>query len=170
MNDNPMSTSGAITLITALSNNPNSTITNLELQGNPVEYEFLRILKEVQAARTVTVSYGTVLRSGNTTQDLGKPAVGECGPVKPVLISEENLIINNRKRLQELFTKYYIASTEKGMCNPEELIDCLLLMSPGLNTKQLNAVVQGMPRNHHNLIPLRNLFEAKEQKQRHMVS
>lgn len=32
MNDNPMSTSGAITLITALSNNPNSTITNLELQ------------------------------------------------------------------------------------------------------------------------------------------
>lgn len=68
-----------------------------------------------------------MLRSGNTTQDLGKPAVGECGPVKPVLISEENLIINNRKRLQELFTKYYIASTEKGMCNPEELIDCLLV-------------------------------------------
>ena len=94
-------------------------------QGNPVEYEFLRTLKEIQSDRKVTVTYGTVLRSGNTTQDLGKPAIGPAGPTKPVMIMEENLIINNTKRLQELFTKYYLHAAEKGMCDPEELIECL---------------------------------------------
>lgn len=82
-------------------------------------------MKELQTDRQVIVTHGTVLRSGNTTQDLGKPAIGPAGPTKPVLIMEENLIINNKQRLQELFTKYYLESAEKGMCNPEELIECL---------------------------------------------
>lgn len=94
-------------------------------QGNPVEFEFLRTLRELKSSREITVTHGSIMRSGNTQQDLGKPAIGPGGPNKPVLIMEENLIINNTKRLQELFTKYYINSVEQGMCNPEELIECL---------------------------------------------
>ena len=99
--------------------------TLFSLQGNPVEFEFLRTLRELQSNRQITVTHGSVMRAGNTQQDLGKPGIGPNGPTKPVLIMEENLVINNTKRLQELFTKYYISSVEQGMCNPDELIECL---------------------------------------------
>lgn len=78
--------------------------------------------------KSVKVTYGSILRSGNTSQDIGKPAVDPSGPKKAVLIMEENLIINNTKRLQEIFAKYYVSAAEKGMCNPNELIECLTVL------------------------------------------
>ena len=112
-------------VLTQCSNFIRHMTTLFSLQGNPVEFEFLRTLRELQSNRQITVTHGSVMRAGNTQQDLGKPGIGPNGPTKPVLIMEENLVINNTKRLQELFTKYYISSVEQGMCNPDELIECL---------------------------------------------
>lgn len=96
------------------------------MQGNPIEYEFLKINKELKEQKPhITIKHGTMLRSGNTKQDLGKPAVDETGPRKPVILTSETLIINDAKRLEHLFFKYYLVSAEKGMCDPEELFECL---------------------------------------------
>ncbi len=42
------------------------------LQGIPVEFEFLKLVEEVQKKREFTVMHGPVLWSGNTPQDIGQ--------------------------------------------------------------------------------------------------
>jgi len=91
-----------------------------------VEFEFLEVLKSLKSKRDVTVTYGSVLRAGNTSYDLGKRAIDPYGKSKkPVMVLEEHLVINKPQRLRELLQKHYPESAAKQSCLPEELTYCL---------------------------------------------
>ena len=66
-------------------------------QEIPVEYEFIRIVEELQRKRTgFKVSHGPILRSGNTPEDVGKPAIDPT--VKhPLLIFKEHILVNDTR-------------------------------------------------------------------------
>ena len=46
------------------------------MQNVPVEFEFKTILREIEKKKeNFTVKYGSLLRSGNTVEDIGKRAI-----------------------------------------------------------------------------------------------
>ena len=72
----------------------------------PVEFEFLRIFEDVKAKKpNFKLTHGPILNSGNTAEDLGKPAVHPQRRKEPVMILEQHIVVNDM-RLLEILKKY----------------------------------------------------------------
>ena len=69
----------------------------MTLQDIPVEFEFLKTVQEVEKKRPFRVSYGLVMRSGNTTQDIGKPGIDPFMKHNPFVVLREHIVINDTK-------------------------------------------------------------------------
>ena len=72
----------------------------------PVEFEFLRIFEDIKAKKhNFKLTHGPILNSGNTAEDLGKPAVHPHRRKEPVMILEQHIVVNDM-RLLEILKKY----------------------------------------------------------------
>ena len=96
-----------------------------EFQENPVEFEFLRVAKALAVKKPEFELYhGAILRAGNTTNDIGKPAIDIVRlSQRPVMILKGDLIINQPDKLIKCLNKYKIKST----CTTDQLVTCLLV-------------------------------------------
>ena len=71
-------------------------------QDIPVEYEFLRVSEEVARRREgFTATHGPVLRSGNTPEDIGKPAIDPY-PKDPLIVLRDHIVVNDFRILDIL--------------------------------------------------------------------
>lgn len=76
------------------------------LQDVPVEFEFLRIFEDIKGKKpNFKLTHGPILSSGNTADDLGKPAVHPFRRKEPVMILEQHIVVNDM-RLLEILKKY----------------------------------------------------------------
>ena len=67
-----------------------------------MEYEFLRTAEEIGKRREgFKALHGPVLRSGNTPEDIGKPAIDPY-PRDPLIILQEHIIVNDFRILDIL--------------------------------------------------------------------
>ena len=94
-------------------------------QENPVEYEFLRICKELRTKKShFQVFHGPILRAGNTTEDIGKPAIDIVRmSQKPVMILKGQLHINNPSKFADCMTKRRWKS--KKSLTPEQVCEII---------------------------------------------
>jgi len=77
------------------------------LQGNPVEYEFLRVVKAIKTGKpNFSSPHGTILRAGNSTSDIGKPAIDiERLSKRPIMILQQHIIVNDAAKLRDHLDK-----------------------------------------------------------------
>ncbi|KAL4238568.1 hypothetical protein ACF0H5_003275 [Mactra antiquata] len=72
----------------------------------PIEFEFLRIFEDIKSKKPdFKLNHGPILGSGNTADDLGKPAVHPHRKKEPVLILDQHIIVNDM-RLLGILQKY----------------------------------------------------------------
>lgn len=86
---------------------------NFRLQDVPVEFEFLRIIEDIKAKRpNFKVVHGPILRVGNTTEDLGKPAIDPNPRRKkdPIMVLDQHIVVNDF-RLLDILKRYDPDST-----------------------------------------------------------
>lgn len=77
-------------------------------QDVPVEFEFLRIIEDIKAKRpNFKVVHGPILRVGNTTEDLGKPAIDPNPRRKkdPIMVLDQHIVVNDF-RLLDILKRY----------------------------------------------------------------
>ena len=74
-------------------------------QDVPVEFEFLRIFEDIKVTKpNFKLKHGPVLSSGNTADDLGKPAIHPYKRKEPVLILDQHIVVNDKRLLDILKT------------------------------------------------------------------
>lgn len=77
-------------------------------QDVPVEFEFLRIIEDIKAKRpNFKVVHGPILRVGNTTEDLSKPAIDPNPRRKkdPIMVLDQHIVVNDF-RLLDILKRY----------------------------------------------------------------
>lgn len=106
MGNNILTTAGAIVLATSINGSDSSELQELDLTDVPVEFEFLRIFEDIKAKKpNFKLTHGPILSSGNTAEDLGKPAVHPHRRKEPVMILDQHIVVNDM-RLLEILKKY----------------------------------------------------------------
>ena len=101
------------------------------LQECPVEYEFLQTVKELENKRTFKVLHGTVMRSGNTTSDIGKPAIDPHQRENPLLVLKEHIVVNDIRILdilKEYDTEQTYSVSQNEFASALEVGDLHLLL------------------------------------------
>ena len=59
-------------------------------------------MEEIQRKRSFQGVHGPVLRSGNTTQDLGKPSMDPHRNLDPLLLLKEHIVVNDTRIVDKL--------------------------------------------------------------------
>ena len=63
-----------------------------------MEYEFLKLCENIKMKRpNFKVKYGPVLRSGNTSDDLGKTGIDPFKKEDPVVVLQEHIVVNDMR-------------------------------------------------------------------------
>jgi hypothetical protein len=75
------------------------------IQDIPVEFEFLRLVTEIKKKRPFNVIHGSLLRSGNTTSDIGKASIDPISNNDPLLILREHIVVNDT-RIFDILKRY----------------------------------------------------------------
>lgn len=71
-----------------------------------MEYEFLRICEDIKLKKpNFKVSFGPVLRTGNTADDLSKMGIDPNKKVAPILVLQEHIVVNDM-RLLDILKRY----------------------------------------------------------------
>jgi len=93
------------------------------MQDVPVEYEFLRICEEIARKKpNFKVLHGPILRSGNTSEDLGKKAIDPFKKKDPVMVLDEHIVVNDL-RLVDILRRH---DPDESLCvTPEQFIASL---------------------------------------------
>ncbi|XP_021367603.1 leucine-rich repeat-containing protein 74B-like isoform X2 [Mizuhopecten yessoensis] len=103
MGNNLLTTIGAIALARSINETDSSEMEELDLTDIPVEFEFLRICEDIKMKRTnFKVTHGPILRSGNTMEDLGKPAIDPFKRKDPVMVLQDHIVVNDMRLLDIL--------------------------------------------------------------------
>ena len=74
-------------------------------QDIPVEYEFKKLVEQIQKKRSFRVLHGTVLRSGNTSDDINKAQVNPNPKQNPLVVLREHIVINDT-RIVDILRQY----------------------------------------------------------------
>ncbi|KAL8619683.1 hypothetical protein ACOMHN_019738 [Nucella lapillus] len=140
MGNNLITSGGAIALITAINNTDNCEVEELDLTDIEVEYEFLRVVEDTRMKRPNFVCrYGSVMRAGNTIDDLGKPGIDPFKNKKdPVVILQEHIVVNDTRLVDIL--KRYDASGSLSV-SPEDFMAALEELAVPYNKEQLKQAV-----------------------------
>lgn len=75
---------------------------DFNFQDVPVEFEYLKLVDEIQAKKTFHSNEGTILRSGNTTKDLGKMGVDPNRISEPLLLLNQHILVKDARILDIL--------------------------------------------------------------------
>ncbi|XP_076464233.1 uncharacterized protein LOC143296277 [Babylonia areolata] len=136
MGNNLITSGGAIAIITSINNTDNCEVEELDLSDIEVEYEFLRVLEDTKMKRPNFVCrYGSVMRAGNTIDDLGKPGIDPFKDKKdPVVILQEHIIVNDM-RLIDILKRY--DPTGNFSVTPEDFMAALEELAVPFNREQL---------------------------------
>ncbi|XP_069118143.1 leucine-rich repeat-containing protein 74B-like isoform X2 [Argopecten irradians] len=103
MGNNLLTTIGAIALARSINETDSSEMEELDLTDVPVEFEFLRICEDIKMKRpNFKVTHGPILRSGNTMEDLGKPAIDPFKRKDPVMVLQDHIVVNDMRLLDIL--------------------------------------------------------------------
>ena len=76
----------------------------------------MKTIEEIRKRREMTAAYGPVLRSGNTPEDIGKPAVDPY-PKNPLIVLREHIVVNDF-RILDILQKY--DTDDSHSVTPEE--------------------------------------------------
>lgn len=139
MGNNILTTAGSIVLATAINNTESGELEELDLTDVPVEYEFLRIFEDIKGKKPdFRLKHGQVMSSGNTPEDLGKPAVHPYKLKEPVLILNEHIVVNDM-RLLDVLQKY---DPEGGyLVTPDDFVKAVEELAVPFNKPKLQAAV-----------------------------
>ncbi|WAR19264.1 LR74A-like protein [Mya arenaria] len=109
----------------------------LELDDVPIEFEFLRIFEDIKSKKpNFKLIHGPILSSGNTADDLGKPAVHPYKRKEPVLILDQHIIVNDM-RLLDILKKY---DPQGGFTvTPEEFVKAVEDLAVPFNKPKLET-------------------------------
>ncbi|KAL3874329.1 hypothetical protein ACJMK2_037359 [Sinanodonta woodiana] len=139
MGNNLLTTAGAIALATAISQSESSQMEELDITDVPVEFEFLRIVEEIKSKKVnFTTKHGPVLRSGNTAEDIGKPAIDPFKRKEPILLLKEHIVVNDM-RLVEVLKNY--DPDGKLSVTPEDFIHAVEDLAVPFDKKKLEMTV-----------------------------
>ncbi|XP_052770274.1 leucine-rich repeat-containing protein 74B-like isoform X2 [Mya arenaria] len=135
--NNILTTAGAIAMATALNNAESSELNELDLTDVPIEFEFLRIFEDIKSKKpNFKLIHGPILSSGNTADDLGKPAVHPYKRKEPVLILDQHIIVNDM-RLLDILKKY---DPQGGFTvTPEEFVKAVEDLAVPFNKPKLET-------------------------------
>ncbi|XP_036363215.1 leucine-rich repeat-containing protein 74B-like isoform X2 [Octopus sinensis] len=141
---NPISTTGAISLVNAINNNDNTGLNLLDLTDVSVEYEFLRIVFDIKQKKNFKAIFGHILRSGNTTEDIGKKAIevdSRNQYKKSLLILKQSVVVRD-PALMETLKKY---DTEGNFTiTPEDFIAAVKECALEIDTKDLMQTLKAI--------------------------
>jgi hypothetical protein len=71
-------------------------------------FEFLRICEDIKMKKpNFKVTFGPVLRTGNTVDDLGKMGIDPKKKVAPILVLQEHIVVNDTRLLKNHCFKYW---------------------------------------------------------------
>lgn len=62
-----------------------------------MEFEYLRLIEEIQQKRQFRAIHGRAIRSGNTNQDLGKLGIDPHRIDEPLLVLSQNILIKDQR-------------------------------------------------------------------------
>ncbi|KAF6033097.1 LRRC74A [Bugula neritina] len=157
MANNPITTAGCLVLIDAISKSQKSSLGYLDLLENPVEYEFLHVLQEVRAKKVdFQVFHGTILRAGNSTDDIGKPAIDIVRlSQQPVMILKGSLKINNPDKILEWLRKHNVKTK---LCSLDNIIKCLKELDRTLSDSAVVNALSALPRHQDDKILISDLL------------
>ncbi|KAK2180714.1 hypothetical protein NP493_430g03017 [Ridgeia piscesae] len=148
--NNPISTMGCIALAKSIKESEVSILTCLDLKDIPVEYEFLAIVDEIRKKRPdFEVVYGSVMRSGNTPEDIGKRAVDPSAPKDPLLVLQEHLIVNDT-RILDILAKFDPDDTKN--VTPEQFTSALEELGVPYTKEQLDDIAKKLGKNEDGMI------------------
>ncbi|XP_074657398.1 uncharacterized protein LOC141910602 [Tubulanus polymorphus] len=134
--NNPISTAGAISIVSAINASESSAITVLDLTDIPVEFEFIRIVEEIQMKRQFQVVHGNLMRSGNTTADIGKPGV-DPNVKDPLIVLKEHIVVNDL-RIVDALKKFDPGDT---LCvSPDNFMQALSELEIRYKRSQINDI------------------------------
>ncbi|XP_063426854.1 leucine-rich repeat-containing protein 74B-like [Mytilus trossulus] len=120
MGNNLLTTAGAIALAKVINESESTEMEELDLTDVPVEYEFLRICEDIKMKKPdFKVSFGPVLRTGNTSDDLGKMGIDPKKKVAPILVLQEHIVVNDM-RLLDILKRY--DSDQTLLVTPEDFM------------------------------------------------
>lgn len=106
MGNNLITTAGAIALAKVINESDSSGMEELDLTDVPVEFEFLRICEDIKIKKpNFKVSFGPVLRAGNTSDDISKMGIDPNKKVAPILVLQEHIVVNDM-RLLDILKRY----------------------------------------------------------------
>lgn len=163
MGNNLLTTAGAIALAKAINESESSEMEELDLTDVPVEFEFLRIIEDIKAKRpNFKVVHGPILRVGNTTEDLGKPAIDPNPRRKkdPIMVLDQHIVVNDFRLLDIL--KRYDPDNSMTLEPQQFLAACEELAIPYDRAKVEEAVkrlVDQKPGNDQGRIYFGNFFD-----------
>ncbi|GAB1601430.1 leucine-rich repeat-containing protein 74B-like isoform X2, partial [Argonauta hians] len=141
---NPMSTKGAIALVSAINNNDNTELDSLDLTNISVEYEFLRIVFDIKQKRKFHATYGHILRSGNTMEDIGKKPIevnSRNQYNQSLLILRQSVVVRD-PTLMEILQKYDLDSN--FTVSPDDFLAAVKECALEINTKELMQTLKGI--------------------------
>ncbi|KAK3576783.1 hypothetical protein CHS0354_014604 [Potamilus streckersoni] len=140
MGNNLLTTAGAIALATSISQSESSQLEELDITDVPVEFEFLRIIEEIKSKKVnFTAKYGPVLRSGNTAEDIGKPAIDPFKRKEPILLLKEHIVVNDMRLVEVL--KHYDPEGKLSV-TPEDFIHAVEDLAVPFDKKKLEMTVK----------------------------
>lgn len=101
---------------------------------NPVEFEFLNTMKLVREKKPGFQMYhGPILRSGNTPDDIGKPAIDLLRlSLKPVMILKGQITVNNTDKFRRYLARHGVKE-ESEMCTEQILQSVIQVIYKVLN-------------------------------------
>ncbi|XP_052276174.1 leucine-rich repeat-containing protein 74B-like isoform X1 [Dreissena polymorpha] len=137
MGNNLLTTSGAIVLATSINNAQSSELEELDITDVPVEFEFLRIFEDIKMKRpNFKLTHGPIISSGNTKDDLNKPAVHPHKRKEPVLILDQHIVVNDM-RLLDILKRY---DPDGGYTvSPEDFVRAVEDLAVPFNKPKLEA-------------------------------
>ncbi|XP_064602827.1 leucine-rich repeat-containing protein 74B-like [Liolophura sinensis] len=159
MGNNHITTSGAVALVTAINNNESSSLQELDLTDVPVEYEFLRVVEDIRLKRPdFRVINGPVLRSGNTLEDIGKPAIDPYRKKEPVMVLNEHIVVNDMRLLDVL--KRYDPDNSFSV-TAEEFLAALDELAVPYDRTKLEQALEKVPRGKMGKIYFGDFYEQQ---------
>lgn len=159
MGNNLITTAGAIALARAVNESDSSEMQILDLTDVPVEFEFLQLTEEIKHKRPeITIQYGPVLRSGNTTEDLGKSGID---PKKkaPVMVLKEHILINDM-RLLDILKRY--DPDETFTVDPQQFMSAIDELAVPYDKPKVTEAVQRLADDQSGRIYFAKFFEKQE--------
>ncbi|KAI0212757.1 hypothetical protein LSAT2_002307 [Lamellibrachia satsuma] len=149
---------GCIALAKSINESETSVLKCLDLKDIPVEYEFLAIVDEIRKKRPdFKIVYGAVMRSGNTPQDIGKPAVNPTARKDPLLVLHEHLIVNDT-RILDILARFDPNDTKN--VTPEQFASALEELGVSYTREQLDDVATKLGKNEDGMIYYGAMLES----------